>query len=310
MKANFHIPVLTREVVQYLNINPKGVYVDATLGGGGHSMVILSKLTQGFLYSFDQDICSILECQKIFANHKNIKLIHKNFAYLQMELSKFNVRQIDGIVFDLGLSSFQIDSSKRGFSYLVDEFLDMRMSQHNMQTAYYIINNYSLEKLKNIFFLYGQEPKSSLIAKEIIKKRPLKTTSELVKITDKFYSRYGKKINNRGHSAKRIFQALRIEVNQELRCLETSLHQSLNLLKKNGVIVVISFNSLEDSLVKHFFKKNSQYHLLPKIPFKKKDLPPPNLQIISKKIIYPGSEELLFNSRSHSAKLRVAVKSL
>ncbi|MDV3196145.1 MAG: 16S rRNA (cytosine(1402)-N(4))-methyltransferase RsmH [Candidatus Phytoplasma stylosanthis] len=301
-----HIPVLTKEVIEYLNIYSRGIYVDATLGDGGHSSVILEKLNQGFLYSFDCDLFSIQKCKKKFKNKKNINLIHNNFSFLKEELLKKNIFEVDGIVFDLGLSSFQIDIPDRGFSYLKDNFLDMRMDIRKKKTASFIINNYSFSELKKIFFLFGEEPKASLIANEIIKRRPLKKSLELVKIIDKFYPYYMKK--RKGHSAKRIFQALRIEVNQELSSLEKALQQSLQLLKKNGRLVLISFNSLEDRLVKNFLKTNSKFNLNHQFPFAEKDIPLSPLTILTKKIIIPSEEEIKFNPRSHSAKLRAAVK--
>ncbi|MGA0447980.1 MAG: 16S rRNA (cytosine(1402)-N(4))-methyltransferase RsmH [Candidatus Phytoplasma pyri] len=295
-----HIPVLPQEVLKYLNVKPSGIYVDATLGGGGHSELILKQLNQGFLYSFDQDIFAIEQSQKLFVNNNKIELIHSNFFFLKKELNKRGVFFVDGIVFDLGLSSFQIDDKKRGFSYLSNEFLDMRMDRQQKLTANYIINNYSFEKLRNIFFNFGQEKNSSLIAAEIIKKRPLYKTFELVEITDKF------NYNKKGHSSKKIFQALRIEVNKELEILPKALNQSLSLLKEGGTIVVISFHSLEDRLVKNFFKINSSINLPSKLPivsnFKTV------LKVITKKVVKPSLEEITFNHRSHSAKLRAAVK--
>jgi len=301
-----HIPVLNKEIIEYLNINPKGIYVDATLGGGGHSESILNKLNEGYLYSFDRDLYAIQKCKKKFENKKKIFLIHNNFSFLKEELSKRNISSIDGIVFDLGLSSFQIEDNTRGFSYLQNSLLDMRMDIKQKIDASYIVNNYSFSELKKIFLFYGEEPKSGLIAREIIKRRPLTNTLELVAITDKFYPLYMKK--KRGHSAKRIFQSLRMEVNQELKCLEEALQQSLDLLKPNGRIVVISFHSLEDRLVKKFFKNNIQSKIHPKLPFLEKDIPPTPLSLVNKKIIYPSEEEIESNPRSRSAKLRVAVK--
>ncbi|WP_053521445.1 16S rRNA (cytosine(1402)-N(4))-methyltransferase RsmH [Candidatus Phytoplasma pruni] len=306
---DIHIPVLTKEVIQYLDINPQGIYVDATLGGGGHSSAILQKLSEGSLYAFDQDLFAISQCQEIFKEEKRITLIHNNFSFLKEELAKRNINAIDGIIFDLGLSSFQIDDPQRGFSYLKDSSLDMRMNRNQSQSAQTIINTYSYEQLRDIFFIYGEEPKSTLIAKEIFKRRPLKNTLELVEITDKFYFSYGKK-KKRGHSAKRVFQALRMEVNQELQVLTKALQQGLQLLKTNGKMVVISFNSLEDRLVKNFFKKNSHTHFFPNLPIKEKDIPPSPLKIITKKIICPSEEELKLNLRSRSAKLRAAVKNI
>ncbi|TVY12361.1 16S rRNA (cytosine(1402)-N(4))-methyltransferase RsmH [Candidatus Phytoplasma pini] len=303
-----HSPVLTSEVIKYLNIQNKGIYVDATLGGGGHSYAILQHISQGLLLSFDQDFFSIQYCSKRFSQTKNIILIHKNFVFLKEELNKRNIFAINGIVFDLGLSSFQIDDKKRGFSYLHDDVLDMRMNRDEKKTALTILNTYNLEELKKIFFLYGEEPKAALIAREIIKKRPIYTTLELVRIIDKFYnSFYNKK---KGHNAKRVFQALRIETNQELRCLKKGLQQSLTLLKKNGRIVVVSFNSLEDRIVKRFFKQNSECNFLPRIPILKSDLPPNYFNILTKKVIRPNDKEIILNPRSRSAKLRAAIKKI
>ncbi|WP_341266594.1 16S rRNA (cytosine(1402)-N(4))-methyltransferase RsmH [Candidatus Phytoplasma fraxini] len=301
-----HVPVLNKEIIEYLNINPQGIYVDANLGDGGHSESILNQIHEGFLYSFDWDYLAIEKCQKKFKNRKQICLIHNNFAYLKKELLERNISAIDGIVFDLGLSSSQIEDDNRGFSYLRDSFLDMRIDTQQKINAAYIVNTYSFLDLKKIFFLYGEEPKASLISREIIKRRPLRNTLELVSITDKFYPAYMNK--KRGHSAKRIFQALRIEVNQELKNLEEALNQSLQLLNPNGRILVISFHSIEDRIVKHFFKKNSQCQIHPKIPILEEQLPPNPLRIINKKIIYPSKEEIKLNSRSASAKLRVASK--
>ncbi|CAP18636.1 methyltransferase involved in cell envelope biogenesis [Candidatus Phytoplasma mali] len=299
MKLN-HIPVLPKEVLKYLNVKSSGIYVDATLGGGGHSELILEKLKKGFLYAFDQDIFAIKQSKKLFANNHKIELIHSNFFFLKQELNKRGVFFVDGIIFDLGLSSFQIDDKERGFSYLSNEFLDMRMDREQKLTAHYIINNYSFEKLRNIFFNFGQEKNSSLIAAEIIKKRPLNTTFELVEIADKF------NYNRKGHSSKKIFQALRIEVNKELELLQKTLHQCLSLLKEGSSIVVISFHSLEDRLVKNFFRANSIINLPTKLPivsnFKTV------LKIITKKVVKPSLEEIAFNHRSRSAKLRAAVK--
>jgi 16S rRNA (cytosine1402-N4)-methyltransferase len=306
-----HTPVMTREVIKYLKIIPEGIYVDATLGGGGHSYSILNKLSSGKLYSFDQDFYAIQKCQEKFKKSSQIHFIHNNFAFLKKELFKKKVFFIDGIIFDLGLCSFQIDDKKRGFSYLQNTFLDMRMNRNQVKTASQIINTYSIEQLRKIFWIYGEEPKANLIAKEIIKNRPLEKTFDLVKITDKFYNfPFQKKKIRRGHSAKRIFQALRIEVNQELKCLKEGLEQSLQLLKKNARIVVISFHSLEDRLVKKFFKENSQFNLHPKIPIKKKNIPISKLSIITKKVVYPSENELKNNPRSASAKLRAAKKNI
>ncbi|AGL90714.1 16S rRNA (cytosine(1402)-N(4))-methyltransferase RsmH [Candidatus Phytoplasma australiense] len=299
-----HISVLKEEAISFLNINPNGVYVDATLGQGGHTLSILNHLQDGFLYSFDQDLKACSDIQKKLNPNWPIEIIHSNFSNLKLELAKRNVFQLDGILFDLGISSCQIDDPQRGFSYLHNAPLDMRFDNRQKLTAQEIVNFYSFEKLKNIFHIYGEEKKAALIAKQIIKNRPLKTSYDLVAITDMFYKYH------KGHSAKKIFQALRIEVNQELEVLKQALSQSLELLKKDGSIVVISFHSLEDRIVKHFFKKNSVFEFPKKLPIMSVDYPQPALRIITKKPCIPSEVEMKNNPRSISAKLRAAVKNI
>ncbi|NLK12490.1 MAG: 16S rRNA (cytosine(1402)-N(4))-methyltransferase RsmH [Candidatus Phytoplasma sp.] len=295
-----HVTVLKNETIEYLNINPKGIYVDATLGGGGHSEAILEKLTDGFLYAFDQDAFAIKKATERLSKYSNFKIIHSNFAYLKEKLNEENISQIDGIIFDLGLSSFQIDDADRGFSYLVDKPLDMRMNQNDRISAKEIVNTYTFEQLRDIFWIYGEEKNAVKIASEIIKRRPLETTFDLVRITDKF------KGNQKGHSSKRVFQALRIEVNQELDVLKKALEQSLELLKPQGRMALISFHSLEDRMVKHFFKEHSQVDIPKGLPIIQ--LPKTALKVITRKAILPSEAELEENTRSRSAKLRVAEK--
>ncbi|MFB0638135.1 16S rRNA (cytosine(1402)-N(4))-methyltransferase RsmH [Candidatus Phytoplasma solani] len=298
-----HISVLKEEAISFLQLKSDGIYVDATLGQGGHSLAILNHLKDGFLYSFDQDFSACCNMQTRISSEMPIEIIHSNFVNLKEELAKRNVFQIDGILFDLGLSSEQIDDPQRGFSYLQNVSLDMRFDTTTQTTtAQDIVNDYSFEKLKKIFKLYGEEKKAALIAQEIINRRPLHMSHDLVAITDIFY-RYHK-----GHSAKKIFQALRIEVNQELEVLQKVLSQSLNLLKKEGRMVVISFHSLEDRIVKHFFKKNSILEIPQKLPIKQFEYPLPPLSILTKRAILPSADEMKHNSRSISAKLRVAIK--
>ncbi|MDV3143929.1 MAG: 16S rRNA (cytosine(1402)-N(4))-methyltransferase RsmH, partial [Candidatus Phytoplasma australasiaticum] len=252
---------------------------------------------------FDQDKKAIQKAKLFFKKEKKINIIYSNFYFLKKELNKKGIKQIDGIIFDLGLSSFQIDNEKRGFSYLSKNNLDMRMDiDQQILTAKDIINKYSYENLKKIFFIYGEEKKSSLIAKEIIRKRPIQNSLELVEIIDKF------KKNKKGHSAKKIFQALRIEVNQELIILKEAIKQSFDLLKKNARIIIISFNSLEDRIVKKIFKKYSSSNFPKKLITFDKFIP--ILKIINKKIITPQIEEILSNPRSKSAKLRIAEKNI
>ncbi len=295
-----HFSVLKNEAISHLNIKEDGIYVDGTLGGAGHSSEILKKLKTGFLYAFDQDDYAIEFAKKRLGENNRYEIIKSNFMFLKEKLAEKNIHHIDGLLLDLGLSSFQIDDEKRGFTYLKDTTLDMRMNQSQTLTAEEVLNTYSKEALAKIFFLYGEEKNSFKIADEIIKNRPLKTTMDLVKITDRV------NYKDKGHSAKRVFQALRIEVNHELEALETVLEDVVDLLNPEGRIVIITFHSLEDRIVKHFFKEQSIQEQPKGLPIMIDDQS--KLKIITKKPIYPSDEELALNSRSKSAKLRVAQK--
>jgi len=293
-----HETVLLKEAIEYLDIKPKGIYVDGTLGGAGHSKLILEHLKDGFLYAFDQDDYAIKYAEEILKDFNNYKIIKSNFKYLKEKLAEENVFKIDGLLLDLGLSSFQIDDEKRGFTYLKDTSLDMRMNQEQELTAQTILNTYSKEELARIFFVYGEEKNSFKIADRIIEKRPLETTMELLKITDSV------NYKEKGHSAKRVFQALRIAVNDELTVLEDVLKEAVDLLNPNGRLVVITFHSLEDRIVKHFFKDESQTFTPKNMPILVEDTS--KLEILTRKPIYPSEAEYERNSRSKSAKLRVA----
>mgnify|MGYP001470680634 CR=1 FL=1 len=295
-----HITVLLNEAIEQLNIKEDGIYVDATLGGAGHSIEILKKLTTGHLYAFDQDLYAINTANEKLKQYKNKTIIHSNFANLKSELEKLNVKKIDGILFDLGMSSFQIDDESRGFSYLKDAKLDMRMNQNQTKTAEEIVNTYSKEQLAEIFFKYGDEENGFKIANEIIRRRPIKNTLELVDICDKINR------NRKGHSAKKVFQALRIEVNNEMIVLEKVLDDLIPMLNEEARIVAITFHSLEDRIIKHFFKTHSTLNVPKNLPLI--NIPKPPLKLITRKPIYPSKEELLENSRSRSAKMRVAEK--
>lgn len=295
-----HISVLLDESIKYLNIKENGIYVDATLGGAGHSKAILKHLSSGHLYSFDQDSYAIEYASKVLESFSNYTLIKSNFQHLTSELNRLNVFKIDGILFDLGLSSFQIDDRKRGFSYLDDFDLDMRMNQQSDFSAKDVLNNYSIEQLTKVFRDYGEEKNAYQIAKKIVAKRPINTTKELVQICDEVNFKV------KGHSAKRVFQALRIEVNQELDVLEKTLDQLISLLNPGGRIVIITFHSLEDRIVKHYFKDNSEVKIIKGLPIAVEPEAP--LKLINHKPILPSEEELNVNSRSRSAKLRVAEK--
>ncbi len=290
-----HVTVLLDEAINYLNIKPNGIYVDGTLGGAGHSLEIIKILDRGFLYAFDQDDYAIKYARERLKDFSNYKIIKSNFRYLKQKLAEEGIHQIDGLLLDLGLSSFQIDDESRGFTYLKDTSLDMRMDQSQTLTAETILNTYSVDELAKIFFVYGEEKNGYKIAHKIVKNRPIKTTMDLVKITDVVNK------NEKGHSAKRIFQALRIVVNDELRVLEDVLKDSVELLKPDGRLVVITFHSLEDRIVKHFFKEESTVHIPKNLPIKGIES---DLEILTKKPIYPTQEEMERNSRSKSAKLR------
>jgi len=295
-----HETVLKDEAIQYLNIKPNGIYVDATLGGAGHSKRILEFLKDGFLYAFDQDEYAIKYAEEVLKDFSNYKIIKSNFKFMKQKLKEEGIEKIDGILLDLGLSSFQIDDVERGFTYLKDTSLDMRMDQSQSVTAETILNSYTFEELAKLFFVYGEEKNSFKIAKRIIEHRPLKTTMDLVKITDSV------NYNEKGHSAKRVFQALRIAVNDELNVLEDVLKDAVDMLNTDGRMVVITFHSLEDRIVKHFFKEESTIFIpknLPIMSTKEADM-----EVLTRKPVYPSEEEYLRNPRSKSAKLRALKK--
>ena len=299
-----HYSVLLNETIDNLNLKEDGIYVDATLGLGGHSSKILSSLTTGHLYAFDEDSKAILFAdERLKKIGTNYTLIKSNFVDLKVKLAELGVTKIDGIVFDLGVSSPQIDDATRGFSFSKDGILDMRMDTDATLSAEVVVNEYSKEALTDIFFSYGEEPKSRLIASKIVTYRPIKTTLELVKIIERAV---GANYFYKKHPERNIFQAIRIEVNKELSVLKEVLPDVLDILKPEGRVAIITFHSLEDRIVKKFFKENSEVNELvkglPTIPEAYK----PKLKLITKKPILPSTQELAENSRSKSAKLRVA----
>ena len=301
-----HYSVLLSESIEGLNIKQDGIYIDATLGYGGHSSEILKRIPKGHLYSFDQDKEAIEYSQERLSKiGDNFTIIHSNFVNMVEELSKLGITKVDGIVFDLGLSSPQIDEKERGFSFMSDAPLDMRMNKEESTTAKDIVNDYSLEKLTEVFYSYGEEKMSRQIAKRIIdyrKDKRIETTKELVSIIS---SAVGAKYFNNNHPERNIFQAIRIEVNKELETLQTILPKAINLLNPKGRISVITFHSLEDRIVKKEFKKYSEVNELvkglPEIPDEYKPL----IKLVNKKPITPSDKELRENSRSKSAKLRI-----
>ena len=303
-----HVSVMLETTVSMLNIKPDGIYVDGTLGRGGHSSEILKRLTTGHLYSFDIDQQAIEESRSRLEkiNH-NFTLIKANFADMQKELNELGVYEVDGVLLDIGVSSPQFDDPERGFSYRYDTRLDMRMDRNQSLDAYKIVNEYSYSDLVRILYQYGEESFAKQIARKIEAKRaekPIETTGQLVEVIKSALP--NKVLSRQGHPAKQTFQALRIEVNHELDNLKSGLQGALNLLKPGGRLAVISFHSLEDEIVKQIFKSNSQPPLIDKrIPLRAEDIPEAEFILVNKKPILASDEELSENHRSHSAKLRV-----
>lgn len=301
-----HYSVLKKELLEGLNINPNGIYVDATLGYAGDSSEILKRMKRGFLFAFDQDEEAIkYSNEKLSKISNNYKIIYSNFKNIKNKLLEENIQEVDGIIYDLGISSPQIDEDYRGFSFMKDAILDMRMDLNNPKTAKDIVNNYTYEELIKIFYEYGEEQYSKTIAKSIIKERnnkEINTTLELVEAIKKGvpYKYFITK-----HPERQIFQAIRIEVNDELNVLKTSLEDAITMLKPGGRLCVITFHSLEDRIVKQIFKEKSSINELvkglPIIPDEYK----PIIKLINKKPIIPSNAELEENSRSKSAKLRI-----
>ena len=309
---NFHhIPVLLDEVIENLNIKENGIYIDGTLGGAGHSKYILNKLSSGVLIGIDKDIDAIKISEKRLLEDKNSKtkviLIHDKYENIKDILYKLKIPKVDGILLDLGVSSYQLDVKERGFSYKEDGPLDMRMDQRQEKTAEIILNLYTEEELSNIIFEYGEERYSRKIAAEIVRIRqnsPIKTIKQLTDIIESVIP-FNKKEGNR---SKRTFQALRIETNDELKNLGKTIEDGIKLLKDGGRMLVISFHSLEDRIIKQKFIELEGRCICPK------DLPICSCnpisygKIITKKIITPSKKEIEQNRRSHSAKLRVFEK--
>jgi 16S rRNA (cytosine1402-N4)-methyltransferase len=303
-----HVSVLLDEAIDYLNIKEDGIYVDCTLGGGGHSSVILSKLTTGHLYAFDQDDYAIKKAtEKLSSVGSNFTIIKSNFEHIKEELAKLDIHHVDGILYDLGVSSFQFDIPDRGFSYNYDADLDMRMDQSKELTAKTIVNEYSFEEMTKILFRYADETFAKPIVNHIIKHRkegPIQTTFELVDIIKEALPQ--KKLSKKGHPAKKTFQALRIAVNDELGVFERSLEDAFTMMKTDGRIVVISFHSLEDRIAKTMFKEVSTVEVPKNVPML--HIPEADFSLLHKKVILPSKEELAINNRAHSAKLRAIKK--
>lgn len=299
-----HISVLLNEAIENLNLKNNSIIVDCTLGYAGHSSKILEKIENGYLYAFDQDDEAIKEATKKLQNiRSNYEIIRSNFENIKEELNKRNIFKVDGILYDLGVSSPQLDEDYRGFSFHKDARLDMRMDKNNSNSAYIVVNTYSEEKLKEIFYKYGEEKYSSLIARKIIEKRKekeIETTLELVEIIKEAVP---EKYKREKHPARKVFQAIRIEVNRELEVFEKSLKDALELLNVGGRICVITFHSLEDRICKNIFKEVSSVSPeLKRMPIIPKELEP-KYKVLAN--ISPSKEEIEFNSRARSARLRV-----
>ena len=303
-----HYSVLLHETVDNLNIKPDGIYVDGTLGGGGHSFEIASHLTTGHLYGFDQDTDALKAAgERLACYGDKVTRIHSNYEFMKERLAELGVTKVDGIMLDLGVSSFQLDEADRGFTYRVDDApLDMRMDKDNPMTAADIVNTYSAEDLTRVLYTYGEEKFSKQIVKNILKERekaPILTAGQLNKIIAESIPK--KAQVGQGHPSKRTYQALRIELNRELTVLEDHIDDMIDLLNPGGRLCIITFHSLEDRITKVAFKRNESPCTCPKnfpvcVCGKKS-----KGKVITRKPILPSDEELEANSRSKSAKLRV-----
>jgi len=305
MNSNYHTPVLVEKVIRYLQVNPDGIYVDGTLGGGGHAESILVNLSpMGRLIGFDMDIDAITFSKiRLKKYGDRIAYVQKNFSTIKNSLDDLSITEIDGLFLDLGVSSRQLDMM-RGFSFMNDDRIDMRMNQRQELDGRYVINKYDEKKLADIFLKYGEERNSRRIARRIIEKRtlsPIRTTGELAMVIE---SLVGKQFLNK--SLARIFQAIRIEVNNELENLYNALKGAMQFLKTGGRIVVISYHSLEDRIVKEFFKEESKSIIKSGNRYLPDQPKTARLTILTKKPIIPDENEVRINSRARSAKFRAA----
>ena len=295
----YHVPVLLNESIEGLNINPKGIYIDATFGGGGHSIAILKKLDGGHLFGFDQDA----DAKQNAPQSEQFTFVYHNFAYVKNFMQFFEVGQVDGILADLGVSSHHFDEAERGFSFRFDGPLDMRMDRSVKKSAANVVNEYDEQQLTDVFKNYGEIANARRLAQEIISRRsiaPIRTTEELKQIGQRFCNP-----QTESKYLSQIFQALRIEVNNEMQALKDFLQGGLEILKPKGRFVVITYHSLEDRLVKNFFKTGNiegkmeqDFYGNVRTPF----------TAISKKVIVPSDEEIKENNRARSAKLRIVEK--
>lgn len=305
-----HFSVLLSECIENLDIKPDGIYVDGTAGGAGHSSKIAERLDGGLLIPIDQDEDAIKVITERLAKYgERVKIVRDNFSNIKSVLDSLNIEKIDGLLLDLGVSSYQLDTAERGFSYMADAPLDMRMDNRAARSAYTVINEYSADELKKIIYDFGEERFAPKIVSGIInarEKAPVKTTGELVEIIKNSLPSFERR--EEWSSVKRVFQAVRIEVNKELDVIAPTIEAAVNMMNKGGRIVIITFHSLEDRIVKQTFNALASGCTCPK------DFPvcvcgnKPKIKILTKKPILPSDAELAVNSRSKSAKLRVAEK--
>lgn len=302
-----HISVLLQETIEGLNIKEDGIYVDCTLGGGGHSSEILKRLTTGHLYCFDQDQNAIQAAsERLSKIGDNFTIIYSNFKNIKNELYKLGVTKVDGVVFDLGVSSPQFDDGERGFSYNYDAKLDMRMDQSQSLSAYEIVNNYDFNEIVKILFKYSDEKYAKQIARNIEKHRaikPIETTFELVEIVKEAIPAAARRKG--GHPAKRTFQALRIAVNDELNVFDIALKDALDLTNVEGRVAVITFHSLEDKICKYTFNEVTNQQPVPSHIAVIPESMLPRFKKVTRKPLVASDRELEENHRSHSAKLRI-----
>ncbi len=302
-----HKPIMLKEILSGLSINPDGIYLDCTIGGAGHSKEIIKKLSsKGLLIGIDKDQDAINVCKERLKDYKNVILVKSDFKNIENVLNDLKIESLDGVLIDLGVSSYQLDNKERGFSFRFDAKLDMRMDQSQQLSAYEVVNSYSLQHLTRIIKEYGEEEYASSIAKNIVKNRPIKTTKELALIIEK--SMPTKVVYTRNGAHKKTFQAIRIEVNKELDFLFETINFLITKLKSGGKMAILTFHSLEDRIVKNVFKINATDCLCPpKTPIcicgHKK-----TINLVNKKPIIASEEEQKENPRSTSAKLRIIEK--
>ncbi len=293
-----HYSVLAKETIDRLKVKKDGIYIDCTLGLGGHTRLLAEAASEGIVISFDQDPNAMKKAKENLQDLNNIKFVEDNFSNIKSIVDKFNIEKVDGILYDLGTSYYQLTDEDRGFTYHGESILDMRMNPNQELSAINVVNEYPKEKLVDIFYKYGDEPKAHRIAEAIIQYRENKKITLNTELNEIIKSVKG--FVKDKHPSKNIFQAIRIEVNNEIGVIEESLDQAIKLLKKKGIIAVISFHSLEDKTVKNFFWE------------KKEDIEVTmmgnNHKYKTSKVIYPSKEEIEENNASRSAKLRTLTK--